>query len=161
MVLSLFFFSLIIIKKIITINYANNNDYYLQDYVGRDLKDPRLDMIISAETTSQYSQPLCIAAGEGNLEEVKRLTSMSHNPMGKDEYNNTALHYAALNGRMEVLEYLIEDQGCNPASLGQYGMTPLHMAADQKHLSIVQFLISKHQVDSLFRDDDAWLLTST
>ena len=110
-------------------------------------------MILRAESTSQYSAQLWTAAEEGNIQEVKRLVSMGHNPMGKDPNNNTALHIAAKYGRIEILKYLIEDQEYNPASLGWHGTTPLHTAAERKHLSIVQYLITQHQVDSLLQDD--------
>ncbi len=81
---------------------------------------------------------------------------MGHNPMGKDTNNNTALHVAADHGRIQILKYLIEDQGCNPASLGWHGTTPLHTAAEYKHLSIVQYLVTQHQVDSLFQNDEGY-----
>ncbi len=76
--------------------------------------------------------------------------------MGKDTNNNTALHIAVYYGRIQILKYLIEDQGCNPASLGQDGTTPLHTAAQYKHLSIVQYLVTQHQVDSLLQDDEGY-----
>ncbi len=141
---------------IVVIATTNCTILYLQDFVGRDLKDPRLDMMVSAETTTEYSPQLWKAAKEGNLEDIKHLVSMGHNPMKKDSNNNTALHIAAKYGRIEILKYLIEDQGCNPASLGQYGATPLHRAAEGKHLSIVQYLITQHQVDSLEQDDHGY-----
>ncbi len=118
--------------------------------------DARLDMIVSAENTTEYNKELFIAAEEGNLEEVKRLVALGHNPMGKNKQNNNVIHVAAMHGRMEVLEYLIDDQGCNPASLGQDNTTALHQAALFKHLTIVQYLIDKHQVDSLFQDDNGY-----
>ncbi len=76
--------------------------------------------------------------------------------MGKDTNSNTALHVAAEFGRIQVLKYLIEDQGCNPASLGCNGTTPLHRAATFKHLAIVQYLITQHQVDSLFQNETGY-----
>ncbi len=103
---------------------------YLQEHLGRDLKDPRLDMMKKAQTSPQHSTQLWTATRQGNIQQVKRLVSMGHNPMGKDTNDQTALHIAAQYGRIQILKYLIEDQGCNPASLGQFGATPLHVAAE-------------------------------
>ncbi len=130
--------------------------YSLQDHLGRDLKDPRLDMILEAESTARYSEELWVAAEEENLEEVKRLVNMGHNPMSKYLDDSTTLHVAAYHGKIEILKYLVEDLGCNPASPGPHGGTPLHISAERKHLSIVQYLITKHEVDSLLPDDEGY-----
>ncbi len=129
---------------------------YLQEHLGRDLKDPRLDMMKKAQTSPQHSTQLWTATRQGNIQQVKRLVSMGNNPMAKDPNNDTALHIAAAHGRIQILKYLIEDQGCNPASLGWHGTTSLHMAAEFKHLSIVQYLVTQHQVDSLEQDDNGY-----
>jgi len=47
----------------------------------------------------------------------------------QDGIGNTALHYAALNGSLEVLNELLEHEGCEVDNVNRLeGATPLHLA---------------------------------
>ena len=52
----------------------------------------------------------------------------------------TALHKAALYGRLHIVQYLHEECNCNVYTTNSHGATPLHHAAASGHLNIVQYL---------------------
>ena len=88
---------------------------------------------------------LHVAAGMGNLTIWNSLTeNLSYwNPCDiqpRDKNGAMPLHYAALNGHLEICEAIItkiEDK--NPRD--NFGFTPLHFAAYQGHLEILQTII--------------------
>lgn len=85
----------------------------------------------------------------GSLELVKRLIAEGHNPYA---FEISALHAAALYGKLDILKYLIEEEGYNPAPEGKYGRTPLHLAAEAQHPHIIEYLVSKQQMDPFCLD---------
>ena len=52
----------------------------------------------------------------------------------------TALHHAALQGRLHIVQYLHEECNCNVYTINCDGDTPLHDAAYAGHLDVVQYL---------------------
>ena len=72
----------------------------------------------------------------------------------RNKFNNTPLHGAALNGRLDVVEYLTTSQHCDPACKGQYGRTPLHGACSGGHIEIVEYLINKQGVNPSCEDEN-------
>ena len=54
--------------------------------------------------------------------------------------HTTALHYAALCGRLHIVQYLHEECNCNVYTTNSLGNTPLHDAASGGHLDVVQYL---------------------
>ena len=60
----------------------------------------------------------------------------------KDEEGCSPLHYAALGGHKEVVEYLIDNNSAVNAS-DAAGCTPLHAAAMLGHIEIIRLLIAR------------------
>ncbi len=56
------------------------------------------------------------------------VTLLQVDPQVKDKYVQTPLHYAALNGHLEVVKFLIEDMKCDPHATNNLGSVPLHLA---------------------------------
>jgi palmitoyltransferase len=80
----------------------------------------------------------------GTFERVVELVEKEGvDPAKGDKENITPLHWAAINNRLNVAEYLI----CHGAPVdvfgGELNSTPLHWATRQGHLSMVTFLL-KH-----------------
>ena len=64
-------------------------------------------------------------------------------------------YYAAQNGQLSVLRYLIKEKQCDPMCGGKDGWTVLHVAAFLGDLQVVQYLIDKCGVDLMScRDED-------
>ena len=79
-------------------------------------------------------------------------------PLSKNKDNNTPLHFAALNGRLAVVKYFIEDLKCDPNSRGQWGRISLHHASENGHLDVIQYLIDTQHCDPSCTDEDKYTL---
>lgn len=73
-------------------------------------------------------------------------------PTGRDGARNTALHYAALHGRVAVGRALIR-HGAEPNAANVIGFTPLHQAALSKQAGFCAFLMH-HGADPEARSRD-------
>jgi len=54
----------------------------------------------------------------------------------------TPLHFAAQNGHLCVVEYLV-NQKADINERNKYDWTPLHFAAQNGHLSVVEYLVNQ------------------
>ncbi|XP_052063026.1 ankyrin repeat domain-containing protein 39-like [Mytilus californianus] len=61
----------------------------------------------------------------------------------------TALHVAANNGHLHVVQWLIEEGGMNPLDKSQKGETSLHVAARWGQLNITKWLIEEKGMDPM------------
>ena len=61
----------------------------------------------------------------------------------RDEEGHVPLHYAAINGQLDMVKYLVVEKLCNPMETNNYNEMPLHLACSNGHLNIVQYLISE------------------
>jgi ankyrin repeat protein len=59
-----------------------------------------------------------------------------------DGFGLTALHYAAIYGRTDVVAILLE-AGADIDAPDPHGWTALHMAADSGHIDVVRLLIEE------------------
>ncbi|GBG31240.1 Ankyrin repeat domain-containing protein 17 [Hondaea fermentalgiana] len=90
------------------------------------------------------------AAGFGNLEVCKflvhecKLDPVNASQKARRGYSmRTALHWAARNGHMDVVRWLVEDQASPADAVTGDGTTPLCFAAWQGHVEVCKYLIEK------------------
>jgi len=81
------------------------------------------------------------AAGRGDVEEVKRML-IRVDPNTRDICGRAPLHYAAREGRVEVIKLLLE-RGAYPNAWDNGDKTPLHYAAERGDVEIVRLLLEK------------------
>ena len=68
------------------------------------------------------------------------------------EHGSTPLHYAVLGGQLDIVQYLINERGCDRMCRNKDGETPLHNACRTNNLDVVKYLIEDLKVDSSCRD---------
>jgi ankyrin repeat protein len=61
----------------------------------------------------------------------------------EDKEGETALHKAAMNGHLPVIQYLIVSAGADLHAQDADGWTPLHNACSKGYLDIVRFLCNR------------------
>ena len=120
--------------------------------------------IVSYLITEAHCDPHCISedgktclhsSSIGRRLDVIRYFHINHNCQIKcDSHGWTPLHYAASQGALDVLIYLIEDMKCDPDIKGQRGGTPLSIASEKSHLKIVKYLVDTHHCDPLCPDEE-------
>jgi hypothetical protein len=82
-------------------------------------------------------------ASAGDLAGVSQALEQGADVNAKDEYNNTALNWAALWGHAEVVKRLLE-AGADLENKGSGGgLTPLANAASRGHSDVAQFLLDR------------------
>ena len=98
--------------------------------------------------TDGLNDKLCWAAADGDLEEVKRLTSEEHVDVNHQIVGNmTALYMAAASRNLQVVKWLVEEADARTDLGDESGCTPLHAAAYGGNLEIVKWLITEGHAD--------------
>ena len=79
---------------------------------------------------------------QNSREDIAKLVLGSvDNVEASDEHGRTALHYAALEGKTEIVRLLIVNHEARQnATTREYGWTPLHYAAQRKHHEVIELL---------------------
>ena len=104
-----------------------------------------------------FERSIYYCAVTGNLEKLKKFNS---NLDAKDTYGYTCLHYAALNGRLNVCEYLLA-RGVELDLGTGGGSTALLRACLKKHYDIVELLVRNGaRIDIMNSDGISPLLLS-
>ena len=80
--------------------------------------------------------------------------SLAHGHLVDDNYNDSLLHYAALKGSLDTVQFLIEEIRCDPNCKNQHKWTPLHHACEQLHFDVVKYLIERQHCDPLSADEE-------
>ena len=132
-------------NKRISINDLQQNSAHLKDWWKKKKRN---------------NQDMLFAAEYGELEEVKRLLDKDGplqdlvadiNARGLDSW--TALHFAANEGKLEIVNFLLSQPEIDIEAASTIGRTPLHLAAIRGHMPIVRSLINK-QANKNVKDFD-------
>lgn len=78
----------------------------------------------------------CVAASQGDLEALVRLHIQNIDLSRGDYDKRTPMHLAAINGYIEIVEYLVE-QGYDVNPKDRWGSTPLNDATDDE---VIEYL---------------------
>ena len=106
----------------------------------------------STAAKTQISEFLSSARG-GDLQQVKVLLYSDPDLVFSTDTNAvTALHWAALEGHMDIAELLLAYKA-NANAKSNAGMTPLHWAAFRGHLDLVELLLA-NKADVNAKADD-------
>jgi hypothetical protein len=95
-----------------------------------------------AKREQALSATLCDLASKNLVPELRRmLRNVDAKSVPADYDGRTALHLAAANGNLEVIQFLA-DEGCNLTAVDRFGRTPLFEAALNQHTECVMLLKS-------------------
>ena len=95
---------------------------------------------------SVISAPPCRVLGLDGVLLQRFLVKYGMAANREDNKGHIPLHYAACNGHLYIVQYLIRVEYCNPSCEDYDGKTPLHYACDQGHLNIVLYLIREDDI---------------
>jgi len=88
-----------------------------------------------------YYDNVARAAAQNDAEGVRQLVGGgSGNPNQVDEHSRTAMHYAAINGNLQIVAILIKG-GAKLDQKEKLGNTPLHFAADLNQAEVAELLL--------------------
>jgi ankyrin repeat protein len=113
-------------------------------------KDNYPDLINAAEFGCLERDPILIEAAikeGGRLPLVRALIDAEADVNAKNNNGNTALLLAAGTGKLDVVEYLAEDQRVDINAKNNNGNTVLILAADNGKLDVVKYLAEDQRVD--------------
>ena len=98
--------------------------------------------------------PLHIAASNGHLSTVKYFGKILNCDLSNTINNRSqnCLHIACIRGRINIVQYLVEECSVDINKQDKEGSTPISLAAQEGHLTVVEYLIKK-RCDPLQRND--------
>lgn len=122
-------------------NGAGDESNCLQELLSQGGKSAVNGMLASRFMES--NKELFTACKNGDLTLIKKKVEEDKCGLSnKDKFYCTPLHVASLNGKLNIVEYLLKS-GADINAQDVQKMTPLHLAAMRGHLDIVKFLVSK------------------
>ncbi|VDP09990.1 unnamed protein product [Soboliphyme baturini] len=89
-------------------------------------------------------EEMVTATQYGDFEYCKKQVSKGFDVNKRDRDDCTLLHWAAINNRVELVKYYIQQHAEVNAIGGELKSTPLHWAARQGHLKVVVILVTNH-----------------
>ena len=117
--------------------------FHNHEVLNKCLKDGVVDNL---NTSTEGLSPIYYAAEAGNLEAIKSLIEAGADPQQHGVMKDkqvTLLHCAAANGRLEVMQFLINECKSDPHAVDSDGATLIHYAAKSGDLEVMKYLITK------------------
>jgi hypothetical protein len=111
------------------------------------LKEGTIRFFRFTKPQKELDRALIAAIETGNVTAVKQAIAAGADPHANGD---EAARWAARNGHLHMVKYLIEDQRADPHANGDEAM---NWAAGNGHLHVVKYLIERHNADPHALDD--------
>ena len=134
-------------KEMLEILFALSADPHAKDIHGTNLFDlaaaggHKSIVDLLEEIGVKNQNPLHVAAGLGNLEEVKKLLKAGNSINSQDAFGATPLLVAMVSGKEEIVDFLLSRKA-NPKISAKDGYTIMHGAAFSGKKSLVKKALS-------------------
>lgn len=100
------------------------------------------------------ARPFLAAVNAGNRFAAKLLRKLGADTACCDDDGRNALHLAAEGGRLDLVEFVVEECGIDVNSRDRAGKTAAHYAADRnREVDILRYLVDERGADLTIRDD--------
>ena len=121
-----------------------------------------MDKTIDVDETSVEAKTIMLpyfafmAGLSGDLSKFKEIAQQIKIDWESHEFfgGYSLLHLAAVEGYIDVLKFIIENEGCNHSPRTSLGRTPLHLAAQHRQLEVVRYLVCVCSADPSDQDDN-------
>ena len=94
------------------------------------------------------------AAATGNVDKVKACFDLFNYTYAENENGQNLLHFAASEGHLEIVKYLMDRRYSDKDAKDNNGWTSLHFSIKHGFLEIVKYLIERCKVDKEAKDND-------
>jgi ankyrin repeat protein len=95
-----------------------------------------------------FETPFKTAISNGYLDVIKVFLEKGADANAADIRGDTPLHWAAANGKLGVVKYLVEEKDADANAANEDGNTPLHRAAANGKLDVVKYLVEEKGADA-------------
>jgi len=122
-------------------------------------KEPGLyTMRFNAMILQEDERSLRDAATFGDMDELRRICSKDGvRADSTDENGIQAIHKAAEQGHLEVVKFLVDEQGCDPQATTPDGRTTLHWACSRaQNLALLKYLVAEKGLAVDAPDENGW-----
>ena len=109
------------------------------------------DMLTISDKTGQ--SPFLLTGFSGSVELVKYLISKGCDVYEKDNKEETVLHHACQEGKLELVQYLVDDYPDMLTMRDKEGQSPFLLTGFSGSVELVKYLVSR-ECDSYDRDSD-------
>lgn len=99
-----------------------------------------------------WNRRLILDAKSGNIEGVKEDVKNANDLDNRDQFDNTALTWAARRGYLRIVRILVE-KGADINAANRFGVTPLMWGVMRNHKEIVKFLLRKNARPNLSNEE--------
>ena len=125
-------------------------DFHLITESNSHLCAMKVEFVLKSENCFTTLHFLCKL---GVLDRVKNLIEMYGNVEVRDDKGRTPLHIACAGGHNDIVEYLINQCGCDKEARDDGQLTPLFVACLEDQVSTIELLTSKFRCKVDARDD--------
>ena len=134
---------------------CTNPDYILDpDDIYQCIKvAPNWDTMTILLRAISFNDFMTRVRQENHMYLAKQFFQTSVTIQWKDS-SSPPLHQVAMSGDLDIVQYLVNEVGCDVNSLDSEAYTPLHRAIEYGHLPIVQYLLSQPQCNCETRSNN-------